>query len=118
MHTSIGARLERPFRAPIEPSVRAPLHRQLCPLERDYVVERLVEGPLRAPVEQLAQRGGVGLAPAKLLEAVVVGIVVSDESDPRARVRTRDDPPGEFDDRDRLRAPDVEGASCGSLVLR
>ena len=38
-------------------------------LVQDHVVDRVVHGTFRLPAGQLAQRGSVRLAPAKLLEA-------------------------------------------------
>src|SRR4051794_889441 len=71
-----------------------------CPLEDGDVVDRVLDAELRLPADQLAQRGGVRLALAQLLEPVVVGLVVGDEADRRRGSGPFDDPARELEDGD------------------
>ena len=69
-----------PWRREALLGARPRLDGELRALEGDHVVEGLVEGSLRAPADELLHRGDVRRAPPKLLEALVVGLFVVDES--------------------------------------
>src|SRR4051794_4523717 len=75
-------------------------------LVRHDVPDRVVDGELGLPSRQRPERPRVRLAPAELLEAVLVGVLVGHEVDLGSRLRVVDHAPRELDDRDLGRRAD------------
>src|SRR3712207_5540952 len=86
-------------------------------LVQDDVVDGVVDRPGRRPARELAQLVRVGLAPAELLEALAVGLVVGDEADARVGPGPLDDAAGELDDRELVLRADVEDVADRRLRL-
>src|SRR5438876_6288943 len=83
----------------------------------DHVVDRLVDRAGRPPAREVLEGRRIGLAPAELLEALVIGLLVGDERDLRVRAGPLDHPARELDDRRLPGAADVERASDGAPVV-
>src|SRR3954463_14326280 len=82
----------------------------LAALERDHVVDGVVDGVARGPAGDGLQQRGVRAPVRDLLEAWLVGDLERYERDLRARPRARDDALRELEDRDLLGRADVERA--------